>query len=89
MKTSRYALVASVVIIVGILFYRIPLPFAQNNIASEASLWVATIGQLFKLDANEGGIEARPANTSSIVRLVVDESDGTVWGYSKGKSVCL
>src|SRR6185503_19029310 len=47
-------------------------------------LWVATIGQLYKLDTDEGRINARPGNTPSIVRLVVDESDGTVWGYSRG-----
>lgn len=73
-----------VFVVVGILMWWTGTQSAQTPVPNTSSLWVATVGQLFKLDPTDGSSDAQPANTSSIERLAVDESDGTVWGYKRG-----
>ena len=58
--------------------------YAHTGPANSGALWVASIGQLFKLDPSDGSIEAQPPNTGSILRVTVDESDGTLWAYGGG-----
>jgi ligand-binding sensor domain-containing protein len=85
MKTSRYALVALSVAPLLFLVLSVRSQFALTLPVDADALWVATHGQLFKLDPDQGNVEAQPANSSSIMKIAVDESDGTVWGYSRGK----
>ena len=55
--------------------------YAHTGPSNNGALWVATIGQLFKLDPGDGSIETQPPKTGSILRIAIDESYGTLWAY--------
>ena len=75
MKTARLAAAGIVaVLLLTALFVKTPFQFAQSVGLNDASLWVATIGKLVKLDPTDGSTEAQPADGQNQLRLAVDET---------------
>ena len=85
MKTSRLAALTFLIALIVSLTYSVPAQHSQPVAPpSEDALWVATIGNLVKLDPGDGSTKLEPPDTANLLRLAVDEADGTLWVYSQG-----